>query len=225
MKKLVLFLGVLLSLGMFSACSDDAMNELMESKLSLFNDSLQSVPENDYTGFLYYDSNYGWTIEPLNVIDYSCWYYFPLNLPDEFKANKGRGLKVSYSGKVVQLSEEEVESLHLWRYDGTEKFYFVYLTKIEIMEDLVIPYRGNPPFTITDMPGTMVDFNTGTWYISYIKDHTMVNLYCPTELNEEYKVQGMNVVVSGNVFEEVDNPNMGDQKVYKINLTNIEKAE
>ena len=51
--------------------------------------------------------------------DYSNEYYFPLNLPDELQSYKDiPGVKVSYSGKVVQLSDEEVESLDLWRYDG-----------------------------------------------------------------------------------------------------------
>ena len=50
MKKLVFLLGVLLSLGMFCACSsDDEFGDLMDKKLSLFEDSLQSVPENNYT--------------------------------------------------------------------------------------------------------------------------------------------------------------------------------
>ena len=50
MKKIVLLLGVLLSLGMFCACSsDDEFSDLMDKKLSLFEDSLQSVSEWDYT--------------------------------------------------------------------------------------------------------------------------------------------------------------------------------
>ena len=50
MKKNLLFMmtAMLLTFGMFSACSsDDEMSALMDSKLSLFEDSLQSVPEND----------------------------------------------------------------------------------------------------------------------------------------------------------------------------------
>ncbi len=50
MKKLLFLLGVLLSLGMFCACSsDDEFSDLMDKKLSLFEDSLQSVSEWDYT--------------------------------------------------------------------------------------------------------------------------------------------------------------------------------
>ena len=172
MRKVTFLMGMLLALGFSSACSssDDDLTVLKDSKLSLFEDSLQSVPEKDYTGYLGYDDLYGWSIIPGIPYDYSNEYYFPLNLPDELQSYKDiPGVKVSYSGKVVQLSDEEVESLDLWRYDGKEKFYFVYLTKIEIIEGGgEIPYRGNPPFTIKDMPGTMVDFNTGEWSIYYV---------------------------------------------------------
>ena len=136
MKKALFLMSMLLTVGLFGACSsDDEMNVLMDSKLKLFEDSLQAVPEYDYMGYLYYDNHYGWSIIPGIPYDYSNEYYFPLNLPDELQSYKDiPGVKVSYSGKVVQLSDEEVESLDLWRYDGKEKFYFVYLTKIEIIE-------------------------------------------------------------------------------------------
>ena len=233
MRKLTILMSVLLTLGMFSACSsDDEMSAFMDEKLSLFEDSLQSslqsIPECDYTGYLGYDNLYGWSIIPGIPYDYASEYYFPLNLPDELKSYKDiPGVKVAYSGKVIQLSDEEVESLDLFRYDGKEKFYFVYLTKIEIIEGGgEIPYRGNPPFTIKDMPGTMVDFNTGDWCISYVKNYTMVNLYYPIELSDDFKVQGLNVIISGNVYEEFTDPNSGGvQKKYKIELTKIEKAE
>lgn len=228
MRKVTFLMGMLLALGFSSACSssDDDLTVLKDSKLSLFEDSLQSVPEKDYTGYLGYDDLYGWSIIPGIPYDYSNEYYFPLNLPDELQSYKDiPGVKVSYSGKVVQLSDEEVESLDLWRYDGKEKFYFVYLTKIEIIEGGgEIPYRGNPPFTIKDMPGTMVDFNTGEWSIYYVKNNTIVNLYYPIELSDEFKVQGLNVIISGNVYEEITDPNNSRlQKKYKIELTKIEK--
>lgn len=230
MRKVIMMMSMLLSVGSFFACSsDDELSVLMDSKLELFEDSLRSIPENDYTGSLYFDSHYGWTIVPLGMYyDYPCEYYLPVNLPEKFKntANKRESAKVAFSGKVIKMSDKEVESLNLWRYDGTESFYFVYLTKIEEIEESETPYRGDPPFTITDMPGMMVDFNNGTWYISYVnEDHFMANLYCPTELSDEFKVQGLNVIMSGNVYEEVDNPDSPSQKLYKIELTKIEKAE
>lgn len=230
MKKQLLMMSLFFALAVFCACSDDAMSELMESKLSLFKDSLQSVPENDYTGVLYYDSNYRWTIIPPGTFyDGPGIYHIPLNLPDDFKANKEESKKVSYSGKVIKLSDEEIESLNLWRHDeGKESFYFVYLTNIEEIE---IPYRGNPPFTITDLPGVVfVDRDTQEWYVLYSLPSfdSYVNAYYPTELPEEFKVSwGLDVKISGEVYEEyTDRDRSGSGiKAYKINLTKIEKAE
>ena len=72
----------------------------------------------------------------------------------------------------------------------------------------------------------MVDFNTGEWSIYYVKNNTIVNLYYPIELSDEFKVQGLNVIISGNVYEEITDPNNSRlQKKYKIELTKIEKAE
>ena len=226
MKRIAFFMSVLLSLSMFCACSiDDEFGDLMDKKLSLFEDSLQSVPENDYTGRLYYDHHYGWTIIPdLIYFDYAAEYFFPVNLPDEFKSNKELAIKVSYSGKTIKMTAEEEKSANLWRWDSTQSFYYLYLTKIVKIEEDEIPYRGNPPFTITDMPGMMTDFNTGEWCIFYVKNSLIVNLYYPTELSEEFKVHGMKVNISGDVYEEVAN-NSPIQKSYKINLTKIEKAE
>ena len=137
MKKLVFLLGVLLSLGMFCACSsDDEFGDLMDKKLSLFEDSLQSVPENNYTGRLYYDHHYGWTIIPdLIYFDYAAEYFLPVNLPDEFKSNKELAIKVSYSGKTIKMTDEEEKSAHIWRWDSTQSFYYLYLTKIVKIEE------------------------------------------------------------------------------------------
>ena len=56
--------------------------------------------------------------------------------------------------------------------------------------------------------------------------NTIVNLYYPIELSDEFKVQGLNVFISGNVYEEITDPNNSRlQKKYKIELTKIEKAE
>lgn len=228
MKKVSFIFGVLLSLGLFSACSsDNGISDFIDNKLSLFEDSLQSIPENEYIGSLYYDSQNGWTIVPPGYIDYPSTYYFPLNLPDKYKANKEESVRVSFSGKVIKMSEEEKESLHFWFEDETVSSYFVYLTKIEKIE---IPYRGNPPFTITDMPGMVsVNWDTQEWYILYWLPNFggYVNAYYPTEMSDEFKVSGgyMNVIISGNVYEEYTDKDRGGTKAYKIELTNIEKTE
>ena len=167
-KKLCIIWGVLISFGMFCACSsDDDMSVLMNDKLKLFEDSTIVVPDYDYTGYLYYDNHYGWSIIPGIPYDYSSVYYFPMNLPEELKSYKDRRQRVSYSGKVIQLSNEEVKSLDLWQYDGRESFYFVYLTKIKVIEGGgEIPYRGDPPFIVTDMPGVVFySWETDTWYV------------------------------------------------------------
>lgn len=234
-KKLLFVIGVMLLMmagTVITACnSDDDLSDLMNDKQKLFEDSLQSVPEYDCTGYLYYDNHYGWSIIPGIPYDYSSIYYFPTNLPDELKSYKDRRIMVSYSGKVIKLSDEEINSLDLWQYDGKESFYFVYLTKIEIIEGGgEIQYRGNPPFTVTDMPGIVVcSWETDTWYIRYHLTwyDPWNNAYCPTELSEEFKVPGLDVVISGNVYEEAPDllPHSSEQKVYKIELTKIEKAE
>lgn len=126
MKKFFSILGILLSLGMFSACSsdDDGMND----KLSWFENSLQPIPEEDYTGQMYFDDNHGWYIicGHSGTID-STDIFYPLNLPKEFEEE---GVKVSFSGKVVEMTDKERESLHFVLLGGYE-YYFVYLTKIE----------------------------------------------------------------------------------------------
>ncbi len=231
MKKILFTISLLLTFGLFSACSsDDDMSNLMNDKLKLFEDSTIAIPEYDYMGYLYYDNHYGWSIISGIPYDHSSIYYFPMNLPDELKPYKDRLMRVSYSGKVIKLSDEEVKLLDLWQYDGKESFYFVYLSKMEIIEGGgEIPYRGNPPFTVTDMPGIVVcSWETDTWYIRYhLTDYdSWKNAYCPTELSEEFKVPGLHVVVSGNVYKETDFiPHTPENKTYLIELTKIEKVE
>ena len=73
MKKNLFFVmtAMLLTLGLFSACSsDDEMSALMDSKLSLFEDSLQSVSEYDYTGHMLYNDRHGWYISHSQLIDH-----------------------------------------------------------------------------------------------------------------------------------------------------------
>ena len=231
MRKLTIVMSLLLTLGSFSACSsDEDMSVLMDDKLKLFEDSLQSVPEYDYTGYLYYDNHYGWSIIPGIPYDYSSIYYFPVNLPNDLKKYNDRRVRVAYSGKVIKLSDEEVKSLDLWQFDGNELFYFLYLTKIEIIEGGgEIPYRGDPPFIVTDMPGIVYyHWDTDTWYIRYhLTDYDpWNNAYFPTELSDEFKIPGLHVIISGNVYEEnTDFPHSSAQKTYMIELTKIEKAE
>ena len=226
MKKNLLFMmtAMLLTFGMFSACSsDDEMSALMDSKLSLFEDSLQSVPENDYTGHMLYNQRHGWYIAHSQLIDHQD-DYFPLNLPEEFKEP---GVKVSFSGKVIKLTDEDLDSLQITPH-ANQYFYFVYLTKIEKMEEEEIPYRGTPPFTITDMLGTVgYDWDQKIWFIGYAQDIWMYNRYYPTELSEEFQViGGPNVIISGNVYEDLTDPYKTPfTKQYKIELTKIEKAE
>lgn len=230
MRKLTIVMIMLLTLGSFCACSsDDDMSVLMNDKLKLFEDCTIVVPEYDYTGYLYYDNHYGWAIIPGIPYDYGCEYYFPINLPDEVKY-MDRRVKVSYSGKVIQLSNEEVKSLDLWQYGGRESFYFVYLTKIKVIEGGgEIPYRGDPPFTVTDMLGMVFcSWETDTWYIRYRLTgfDSFKNSYYPTELSDEFKIPGLQVVISGNVYAEYPEiPHSQEEKVYKIELTKIEKAE
>lgn len=132
MKKVLFIMGVLLSLGVFSACSsDDEISDIMDNKLILFKDSLQSLPEYDYTGNVLYDNRNGfWYIchsQPIDCVDT----YLPLNLPDEYKKE---GTKVAFSGKVVEMTDEERKSLFYEVLLGGHSYYFVYLTKIEKAE-------------------------------------------------------------------------------------------
>lgn len=137
-KAFLFFLYALISIGMLSACSsEEDYSFTVDDKLLLLEDSLQSIPEIEDNGYLYYDFHYGWSIVPSGYIDYPTKIYFPLNLPNEYKADQEKYYRVSFSGKTIKMSEEEIESSHLWRYDGTESFYYVYLIKIEEIE---VPY-------------------------------------------------------------------------------------
>ena len=130
MKKATIMMSMLLALGLSSACSnDDDLSVLVDNKLALFEDSLQSLPENDYTGYLRYELSHGWYIRQSKPIDQVDTYY-PLNLPEEFNEE---GIKLSFSGRVVEMTDEERESLHFLLLGG-HSYYFVYLTKIEKAE-------------------------------------------------------------------------------------------
>ncbi len=224
MRKVTFLMIMLLALGLSSACSSDGeMSALMGEKLSLFEDSTQIIPENDYTGSLFYDTRYGWYIQysqPIDRVDK----YFPVNLPDEINEEG----TVSFSGRVVKMTKEEMESLQISIPWSGETYYFIYLTKIEIVDKQIdIPYRGNPPFTITDMPGTVgYNMDSQVWSINYAASGRLWNTYFPKEISDEFKVVGMKVIISGNVYEELtDTERNYWNKEYKIELTKIEKAE
>ena len=231
MKKVTILMGMLLALGLSSACSgDDEMIVLNEEELSLFEDSLHTISDVDYTtGYMIYDKRSGWYIkhsEPIDRVDK----YFPLNLPDEFKEE---GI-VSFTGKAINMTDEERESLQIRIPWGGETCYFLYLTRIERLDKKIqVPYRGNPPFAITDMTGTVGCIDNTQWCIQYntlsiniLGDTYLGNTYYPTELSEEFKVYGMKVIISGNVYEEMTDPERNYwHKDYKIELTKIEKAE
>ncbi len=182
------------------------------------------------TGQLGYDKKgYGWYISysKPNTFD-SVDFYYLLNLPNEVEVNTEEVVRVNFSGYIVEMTDDSREALGKMLLGGYS-YYFIYLTNIEKgeAEKIEIPYRGNPPFTVTDMPGMMLqNSTTGEWSIAYIKDDTFYNSYYPTELSEEFKVIGLNVVISGNVYEEFTKPEQGYWfKNYKIKLTKIEKAE
>ena len=143
------------------------------------------------TGQLQYDKKgYGWYIsyDKPNTFDTVDIYYL-LNLPNEFEVYKD-GVSVNFSGYIVEMTDDSREALGKMLLGGYS-YYFIYLTNIEKREaeKIEIPYRGNPPFTVTDMPGMMLqNSTTGEWSIGYIKDYTCYNSYYPIELSEEFKV-------------------------------------
>lgn len=79
------------------------------------------------------------------------------------------------------------------------------------------------------MPGTVFYDNiTQECYILYWLPNFggYVNAYYPTEMSNEFKVSGgCNVKISGNVYEEYTDQNKRAERVYKIELTKIEKID
>lgn len=149
--------------------------------------------------------------------------YYPINLPDNYEIDQIDGTDVTFSGEVVEMTEDSREALQI---DNTgRRYFFIYLTNIEEREVTIDdPYRGTAPFTITDMPGMVgYDWDNERWMISYVVNHTRVTDYYPKELSEEFQVPGLNVTISGNVYEDVSISRK--HKEYKIELTKIEKAE
>lgn len=142
MRKITVLMGFLLALGLSSACSsDDEMNgigsdgSVLIPRDSLVEEKLKSVSEYDYTGRLSYQECYKtWVIGyhhpgSIDWVDI----YFPMNLPDEFKINKEKAINMSFSGKVVEMTDDDIKSLQIPLFGGYH-YYFVYLTKIIIAE-------------------------------------------------------------------------------------------
>ena len=142
MRKVTFLMIMLLALGLSSACSsDDGMEgigsggSVLIPRDSLVEEKLKSVSENDYIGRLSYQECYKtWVIGyshpgSIDRVDI----YFPLNLPDEFKTNKEETINMSFSGKVIEMTNDDIKSLQIPLFGG-HNYYFVYLTKIIIVE-------------------------------------------------------------------------------------------
>ncbi len=122
MKKLVFFMGLLLSLGMFCACSND------DEDVMLFNkqETRTSLFIKDVSGEMAYSDTKEWHIVCGVPGTYdSTNDYYPSELNDEFKVE---GLKVIISGEVLG---ERVDSI---QYPGGYEVFNIELTKIEKAE-------------------------------------------------------------------------------------------
>lgn len=135
MKNLKFVLGVLLSLVMFSACSNDDESgiELYDPEV-IFGDSSNAQIRNGLTGHLRYNEyNNSWTISYCHPGTYdSVEEYYPLNLPAEFKTDKEGGMDVSFSGKIAEMTDKDIQTLRIILFGG-HRYYFVYLTDIELI--------------------------------------------------------------------------------------------
>lgn len=166
--------------------------------------------------------------------------FFPINLSDIINLSDLESFdNLTFSGEIVKMTEDAIQAL------GVDKtvndYYFAYLNDIDVEEYVeVVPYRGTVPFTITDMPGRVCyDWDQKTYYIAYMFNYFGINPYYPDEymyatryypnnLSDEYKFNpeveiGQKVIISGNVYEDLSTNKKS--RVYKIELTKIEKAE
>ena len=77
------------------------------------------------------------------------------------------------------------------------------------------------------MPGTVgYNMDSQVWSINYAASGRLWNTYFPKEISDEFKVVGMKVIISGNVYEELtDTERNYWNKEYKIELTKIEKRD
>ena len=139
MRKLTMMMSLLLTLGSFCACSsDDDMNgfgnggTILVPRDSLAEERFKSVPEYDYTGRLHYEEWLNtWAISyyhpgSIDRVDI----YYPMNLPDELRINKEERIDVSFSGKVIEMTDEDIKTQQIVLLGGYH-YYYVYLTKIE----------------------------------------------------------------------------------------------
>ena len=166
--------------------------------------------------------------------------FFPINLSDIINLSDLESFdELTFSGEIVKMTEDAIQAL------GVDKtvndYYFAYLNDIDVKEYVeVVPYRGTVPFTITDMPGRVCyDWDQKTYYIAYMFDYSPYNpyyahgeviatIYYPNNLSDEFKFNpdveiGQKVIISGNVYEDLSTNKKS--RVYKIELTKIEKAE
>lgn len=138
MKKVTIVMSMLLAIGMFSACSnDDEVNgigngsTILIPKDSLVEERLKDIPDCDYTGRLCYEECYKtWVICSYHPgsIDWVDIYY-PMNLPDELKIDKEERVDLYFSGKVVEMTNEDIKTQQIPLFGG-HKYYYVYLTKV-----------------------------------------------------------------------------------------------
>lgn len=166
--------------------------------------------------------------------------FFPINLFDKVnESDIELWDDLTFSGEIVKMTEDAIQAL------GVEKvvndYYFAYLNDIDVKEYVeVVPYRGIVPFNITDMPGQVCyDWDQKTYYIAYMFNYFGINPYYPDEyvyatryypnnLSDEFKFNpevelGQKVIISGKVYEDLSDNKKS--RVYKIELTKIEKAE
>ena len=165
---------------------------------------------------------------------------FPINLFEKInESDIELWDELTFSGEIVKMTEDAIQAF------GVEQmvndYYFAYLNDIDVKEYVeVVPYRGTVPFTITDMPGQVCyDWDQKTYYIAYFfnffginpyytDEYVMASQYYPNNLSDEFKFNpeveiGQKVIISGNVYEDLSN--YKKHKIYKIELTKIEKAE
>ena len=167
-------------------------------------------------------------------------YFFPINLSDKVNVSDlGLYDDLTFSGEIVKMTEDAIQALGVEK--GTDNSYFAYLNDVDVKEYVeVIPYRGTVPFTITDMPGQVgYDWDQQTYFIAYHFNYSQINpyypegdmmvtRYYPKNLSDEFKFnpeveRGHKVIISGNVYEDLSDNKIF--KIYKIELTKIEKAE
>jgi hypothetical protein len=94
----------------------------------LFGDSANVQLVKDYTGELWYSNiNKKWVISYHVPGTYdTVLNYYTMNLPDKYKE---QGISVSFSGKTIEMTNEQMESLQIPLFGG-HSYYLIYLTNI-----------------------------------------------------------------------------------------------